>query len=111
MDRKEIMVTSDKDFYYNSELLVNEYEASAIKEHGRSSSKIDLCKETVDESQNENDVTLETESDTEEGTENLKQINQHFVVDFQDLQTNFTMVAVCSKCYCPLTVYENEGAR
>lgn len=65
MDRKEIMATSDKDFYYNSELLVNEYEASAIKEHGRSSSKIDLCKETVDESQNESDATSESETENE----------------------------------------------
>ena len=88
------MEASDKGYYNNQELLENEYETSAIEEHGKSSSKIHLRKETVDESHDESDATSESERNPKEETWNLKPIKQHFVVDFQELQKYLTMVAV-----------------
>ena len=108
-EQKEILTALDKGSYFNQELLVNEYETSTIEEHGKSSSQIDLHKETVDESENESDAILE--SATEEETKNLKQVNQYFVVDFQELQKYLTMVAICSKCNFPLTKYEKKKVK
>ena len=65
-----------------------------------------MHKETVDESENESDAILE--SDTKEEIKNLKQVNQYFVVDFQELQKYLTMVPVCSKCDFPLTIYKEK---
>lgn len=76
----------------------------------KGSSKIDLHKETVDKSQYISDATLESETDTEEEAEKLKQINQHFVADFQELQKYLIMVTVRSKCHSPLTIYKKKGA-
>lgn len=76
----------------------------------KGSSKIDLHKENVDKSQYISDATLESETDTEEEAEKLKQINQHFVADFQELQKYLIMVTVRSKCHSPLTIYKKKGA-
>ena len=80
------------------------------QECSRSRSKIDLHEE-FDRSESEVDTDSECFSETDEETENIKEVKEHFIIDFKELQSYLDITAVCSLCHSPLSNTQLRGCK